>query len=225
MEDKIRVYIVAEFEPLRVGLVGSIAAVPDMEVVGEASSMEGMVLGDGHRGADILLVDVEALNRANMPALEGRLNEWMPGLKVLFLGTQQDAANIQAEDIPAYMSLDAVGFLLKDGPVDRLILAMRMLACGAFVCEMDAIKRILTRLTRWASYSGGEQTGQLSDREMEVLLLVARAKANKEIAQELFLSEGTVRAHVTHIMAKLGVERRTELVRYALARGLSPLEE
>jgi DNA-binding NarL/FixJ family response regulator len=105
---------------------------------------------------------------------------------------------------------------------------VRLVASGTFVCETDLIRHILTRLTQWASYSAddaGRNGQQLSEREKEVLTLVARGQANKEIAQELFLSEGTVKAHVSHIMAKLAVDRRTDLVRYALSTGLIPMIE
>ena len=65
--------------------------------------------------------------------------------------------------------------------------------------------------------------GNLSGREVEVLTLVAQGRSNKEIAEELFVSQGTVKIHVSHIMTKLGLDRRTELVRFALASGLAPL--
>src|SRR5438132_528559 len=83
-------------------------------------------------------------------------------------------------------------------------------------------KSILLRLSQWASYSPYEPAGQLSEREREVLKLVATGCSNRDIAQQLFLSEGTIKAHVSHIMTKVGVERRGELIRYALGNGVSP---
>ncbi len=116
--------------------------------------------------------------------------------------------------------------LLKDGSTDRLIEAIRLIAAGTFVCEMDVIRHILTRLSQWASYNEQQDSmGQLSGREVEVLQHVAQGRSNREIAQDLFLSEGTVKIHVSHIMSKLGLDRRTELVRYALSKGLVPLED
>jgi DNA-binding NarL/FixJ family response regulator len=147
---------------------------------------------------------------------------------VLFLGTPEDARAIRPEDIPTYMKLHTVGFMLKDGPTSRIIDGVRLVASGTFVCETELIRHILTRLTQWASYSTDETNRngrQLSERETEVLTLVARGQSNKEIAQELFLSEGTVKAHVSHIMAKLAVDRRTDLVRYALSTGLIPMSD
>ncbi len=190
----VKVYIVADFEALRIGLVGGLATAHDVEVLGEAPSLEEMADEGSYRQADVLVVDVQAFNKANMDNVQPRLREWLPGLRVLFLGTLQDAAAIQPEDLPGYMSLEVVGFLFKDGPMERLVQAIRLTAAGAFICETHVIKRILTRLSQWASYSP-DPAEHLSEREVEVLTLVARGRANKEIAQELFLSEGTVRNH------------------------------
>ena len=122
------------------------------------------------------------------------------------------------------MRLNTVGFVLKDGPISRLEDAIRLLAAGTFVCETELIRHILTRLSQWATYSDEARNGeQLSIRESEVLTLVTRGSSNKQIAHELFLSEGTVKAHVSHIMNKLSVDRRTDLVRHALTKGLVPM--
>jgi DNA-binding NarL/FixJ family response regulator len=139
---------------------------------------------------------------------------------VLFLGSIEDGLSISPEDVPAYMSMGGVGFVYKTGGVSRLLDATRVIAAGGFVCETDVIRRILTRLINWTSDQWSSVNGELSNREMEVLGLVARGRSNKEIALELFVSEGTVKAHVSHIMSRLGVERRAELVRYALTSGL-----
>ncbi len=206
--------------------MGSLAAFETLEVVGDAASLQEMAADQGFRRADVLLVDVDALNAANMDGgLHNRLREWLPGMKVVFLGGGADADAINPDDIPRYMDLGTVGFLLKDGPSERLAKGIEMVAAGVFACEMDVIRRILTRLMHWASETPGEQADHLSERRTEVLVLVTRGRTNKEIARELFVSEGTVRAHISQIMAKLGLDRRVDLVRYALGRGLAPLEE
>lgn len=221
----VKVCVVAPFEPLRLGLVSTINAEPDMQVVGEARDLAELAALAAFREADVLLIDsvaVEGTGRATY----AQINEWLPVLKVLFLGTSEDARNITPEDIPMYMRLHTLGFLLKDGPTSRLTDAIRLVANGTFVCETELIRHILTRLSRAASYAGDEGNGQnLTDREMEVLTLVTRGRSNKEIAHELFLSEGTVKAHVSHIMSKLSVDRRTDLVRHALTTGLVRLDE
>lgn len=220
------VFIVADFEPLRAGLVRSVEDSPDMDVVGEASSLEEMADSGGYRGADVLVVDVQAVNSTDRDSMYQRLSEWVPDMKVLFLGSAQEASDISFESLPQAMNLHTIGLLLKNGPTERVVQAIRLIASGAFVCETEVIRRMLTRLTQWASYSpDSNNKGDLSEREQEVLALVAEGRSNKEIARTLFLSEGTVKAHISHIMNKLGVDRRTELVRYAFGRGLIPLAE
>jgi DNA-binding NarL/FixJ family response regulator len=105
--------------------------------------------------------------------------------------------------------------------------AIRLVSSGTFVCEIELIRHILTRLSQAAIYSpDDDQNGShLTEREMEVVTLVTRGLSNKEIAQELFLSEGTVKAHVSRVMSKLGVDRRTDLVRHALSSGLVPMDD
>jgi len=221
----IRVYVVAVFEPLHAGLASAISEAADMKLAGAASSLEEMVSDDAYRDADVIVMDVQAINRSQVPLFYQRIGEWMPSMKMLFLGTELDARAISPDDIPTYMGLHTIGFIQMEGSVDRLLQAIRLVASGSFVCESEVIKRILTRLSQWASYSGSDGSDQLSERELEVLALVARGRSNKEIAQDLFLSEGTVKVHVNHIMTKLGLERRTELVRFAITKGVVPLED
>src|SRR5216117_1644666 len=215
MDNIIRVCIVAGFEPLRLGLVKTLGGSPDIEIVGDTTSLGDMIANAALRDADVFVVDVDALGGAAQGTV-AQLNEWLPALKVLFLGNQ--------DDLPGYMRLNTVGFIFRDGPTARVVDAVRLVAQGTFVCEADVIKRILVRLMHWASYTE-TQTETLTEREIEVLTMIAQGASNKEIAQETFLSQGTVKAHVSHIMSKLRVERRTDLVRVALTKGLVPLNE
>jgi DNA-binding NarL/FixJ family response regulator len=220
MGEQLDVYLVADFEPLRRGLANMIEEQPDMKVMAMAGSLEEMASTDQYRVADVIVADVESLNQADMPRLYQRIGEWIPGMKMLFLGSEADANAILPENVPVYMSLKTVGFVLKTGSTSRLSDAVRLVAAGAFVCEIDVIRRILTRLTQWANATPSSRIDELSDRETEVLALVANGRSNREIAQELFLSEGTVKIHVSHIMTKLDIDRRIDLARFAIARGL-----
>ncbi len=220
-----KVCVVVPFEPLRIGLVAELSTAPDIRVIGEFHDLSEILGKPAFREADVLILDSQAVLSDNL-AVYSKIDEWLPTLKVLFLGTTEDSRAIRPEDIPIYMKLHTVGFMLKDGPTTRIIDGVRLVASGTFVCETELIRHILMRLTQWASYSAEETNRSgLSGRETEVLTLVARGQSNKEIARELFLSEGTVKAHVSHIMAKLEVERRTDLVRYALSKGLIPMSD
>ncbi|TMB66549.1 MAG: response regulator transcription factor [Chloroflexi bacterium] len=218
--DSVKVYVFAQCEAFRVGLVASLGRYESIEVVGEAASIEETFIREAAIQADIMLVDVDLLSDSATNLLSGS-EKLLPGLKVLFIGTPRDAEAIRAEDIPAYMSMAAIGFILKNSSMARIAHTLQLVSSGAFVCEADLIKRILTRLVAWASHGPAEQN-HLSGREAEVLALVARGKSTREIAKELFLCEGTVRAHSSHLLTKLGLHRRTELVRYALTNGLVP---
>src|SRR3989454_851393 len=211
----IRVCVIAPFEPLRMGLVAAIGNAEGLKVIAEANSLSEVPGRTLFREADVIVVDSDAMLGPGRMTY-AQMDELLPTLKVLFLGSRDDARNVTPDDLPAYMRLNTVGFVLKDGPVSRLVEAVRLVAAGTFVCETEMIRHILTRLSQWATYTEDSRNGQtLSERETEVLVMVAHGASNKEIAQELFLSEGTVKAHVSHIMNKLSLERRTDLVRYA----------
>ena len=215
MSGQIRVCIVAPFEPLRRGLEDAITVSPEMDVIATHASMAELVASDAYRTAGVIVIDIDALNQANLGDTYARLSEWLPALKVLFMGTPQDGQAITFEAIPMLMGLDTVGFVYKEGLADRVIAAIQMIASGASVAEAKVLKRILTRLSQGAA-DVPDDRNQLSERETEVMMMVSRGRTNKEIAQELILSEGTVKAHISHIMNKLGIDRRTELVRYVL---------
>jgi two-component system, NarL family, response regulator DevR len=223
MDNIIRVSVIAGFEPLRLGLVKTLEGAPDIEIVGETTSLGDLISNATMRDADVFVVDVDALGGAAQVTV-AQLNEWLPALNVLFLGNQEDARVISPDDLPGYMRLNTVGFMFRDGPTTRLIEAVRLVSQGIFLIESEVIKRILVRLMHWSSYTE-TQTETLTEREIEVLTMIAQGASNKEIAQETFLSQGTVKAHVSHIMSKLRVERRTDLVRVALTKGLVPLNE
>jgi DNA-binding NarL/FixJ family response regulator len=219
-ESNTKVFLIVEFEPLRTGLESAIPRDQGLAVCGAASSIQEAGRSAAFLEADIVLVDVDALNRSQTDVLFGALGERFPGLKVLFLGEMQDAMEIPFETLQVLLQLDTFGFVHKSGPAHRVLEAIRIVATRGFVCESDAIKHVLSRLSQWSNQSSTTVFDQLSEREFEVLTRVVQGRSNKEIARDLFVSEGTVKAHVSHIMAKLNVERRTELVRQAVANGL-----
>lgn len=218
----LKVAVVAEFEPLRIGLGSIVKSHPDLEYIGEVAAFAEIVQDRRFRDVDVLLMDMQASYRTPLDVVQ-RTAKSLPRLKVLFIGSDGDATAVTAEGLPVYMSLNAVGFISQDVTAERLVEAVHLVANRVFVCEMDLIKAILTRLITWVDDTDESQEGLLTPRELEVLRLVAEGRSNREIAQQLFLSEGTVKIHVSHIMAKLSMDRRTELVRYAFRRGLASL--
>jgi len=220
-----KVYLVAEMEALRIGLGAVIKAQPDMTVAGAAQSLERMARDDAFRTSDVILVHVPALNQSNVEDVYRQLGEWLPGMRILFFGSERDARGMNPAHLPQHLSLNTVGFLLMDAPAERLVDCVRLVASGCFVCQCD-MSFAREALVALGLGPAREEAGQedLSERELDVLRLVAEGLSNRQVAEQLFLTEGTVKIHVSHIMNKLAVERRTELVRYALSRGLVPLE-
>ncbi len=216
---RVQVYIVAGFGPLRTGLSEAVGQARDMAVVGQADSLHEMARDTAISSADVVLVDADAV-KGTPRQTYARLEERMPALKALFLGTREDGEGLSFETLKSVIALHTTGFVFKEGRSERLLQAIRLVASGAFVCETDVIRRVLERLTRAATNGLPDAGGPLSQRETEVLTLVSQGLSNKEIGRRLFLSEGTIKAHVSHIMNKLGLERRTELVRYAIANGV-----
>ena len=206
---------------MRLGLETMIAGEPSLELMASVRTLPELAQNNRYREADDIVADATALNdRIDQAALFQRIGEWLPGMRVLFIGSDEDARQIRPENLPGYMNLDAVGFIAKVGSSERLIQAIRLVAARAFVCEED----IITRLNKWANDGATPPPGQLSEREVDVLELVAQGRSNREIAEELFVSEGTVKIHVSHIMSKLDLDRRIGLVRYALASGIAALD-
>lgn len=227
MQENLKVLTVISFEPLLVGIRDAISSAPGMEIVASVNTLEEMVTHDAFPQADVIVVDAEVMGGTGAATYQ-RLLEWLPAMRVLFLGSWEDAKAIAPEDLPVYMSLQNVGFIVRDGSTERLLDSIRLVASGTFVCEIDVIRRILTRLTKYAAEPEEEEAhhrNSLSERESEVLALVASGFSNKEVAIELFLSEGTVKSHVSRIMTKLGADRRTDLVRYAISRGIVDADE
>lgn len=224
MQEKLKVLTVVSFEPLFLGIKDAIDGAPDMEIAASVQTLDEMVEHEAFPNCDVIVLDAEVMGGTGAATYQ-QLLEWLPAMKVLFLGSWEDAKAISPDDLPVYMSLQNVGFIVRDGSTNRLLDSIRLVACGTFVCEIDVIRRILTRLTKYATETTDNGSGKLSEREMEVLALVAGGRSNKEVAMELFLSEGTVKAHVSRIMSKLNVDRRTDLVRYALSRGLIEIED
>lgn len=224
---RLRTFIVAEFEAARIGLASIIEGQAEMENAGQARTLDEMAARRAFQHADVLMVDMKALTQANLEELRRRYPDWASSARILFFGSEQDARSLSAADFASCLTFDAVGFLLMDAPGDRIVGALRLVGEGKFVCEceMDVLRSIVSALEAWAVEATHDDASPLSGRELDVLRLVAQGMSNRQIAEQLFLSEGTVKIHISRIMNKLDLERRTELVRYALARGLVPLTQ
>lgn len=198
--------LVAEDQPIvRDGLAALLGYQRDMEVAGCAADGEEAVRLYLELRPDVTLMDLRMPRLGGVEAIEA-VRSVDPEARVLVLTTYDGD-----EDIYRSLQAGARGYLLKDAATDELVNAIRAVARG----ERHIPAAIAERLTDRAM--GGPP---LSEREVEVLRLVAAGMANKEIAAKLFIAEGTVKTHLNSIHDKLGVRGRTEAVMVAIRRGI-----
>jgi DNA-binding NarL/FixJ family response regulator len=206
----IRILIVDDHPVVRDGLRGMLTGEADLEVVGEAADgLEALAMA-GRHSPDIVLMDLR------MPVLDGvaairRLSAEHPHARVIVLTTYDED-----NDIVRAVQAGAAGYLLKDAPRDELYRAVRAAANGETVLAPRVAARLFGRLRAPAAEIP-------SERELEVLALVARGLTNRAIARHLRISEATVKTHLVHTFAKLAVDDRTAAVTAALERGLLEL--
>ncbi|MET8120291.1 response regulator transcription factor [Micromonospora sp. NPDC005189] len=207
MSGPIRLLIVDDHPVVRDGLRGMFTGDPGFEVVGEAADgSEALALVATLR-PDVVLMDLR------MPGMDGvtairRLARSGSAARVLVLTTYDTDADV----LPA-IEAGATGYLLKDTPRDDLVHAVRAAARGESVLAPSVVGRLMGRLRAPVEEA-------LSQRELEVLTLVARGASNREAAARLFISEATVKTHLLHVYAKLGVNDRAAAVATAYDRGL-----
>lgn len=207
----IRLLIVDDHPVVRSGLQGMLASQPDFEVAGEAQDgSEGVALV-GKLRPDVVLMDLRMPEMDGVAAI-GRIKTEHPETQVLVLTTYESDA-----DILRAIEKGASGYLLKDAPREDLYAAIRAVAQGKSPLAPAVAARLMGRLR-------GSADKALSNREIEVLELVARGTSNKQIGKELWISETTVKTHMLHVFEKLGVTDRTAAVTVALKRGIIRLE-
>ena len=207
MSSSIRIVISDDHPVVRAGLRGMLDIEGDLEVVGEASNGREALSLVGRLDPDVVLMDLQ------MPELDGvtatqLIRDRHPETNVLVLTTYDTDA-----DITRAINAGAVGYLLKDAPRQDLFHAIRAAARGESVLTPAIAARLMNRMR-------GPAHESLSEREIDVLTEVADGMTNKEIANQLHISEATVKTHLVHIFDKLGVDDRTAAVTAALEKGI-----
>ncbi|MFI5745437.1 response regulator [Streptomyces sp. NPDC051644] len=212
-EDSARVItlvVVDDHPVVRDGLRGMFDSAPGFRVLGEASNgVEGVGLV-ARLDPDVVLMDLRMPGGGGVAAI-AELTGRGARSKVLVLTTY----DTDSDTLPA-IEAGATGYLLKDAPRDELFTAVRAAADGRTVLSPAVASRLISRV-RTPAAPGNES---LSAREREVLELVAKGTSNREIAAELFISEATVKTHLTHVFAKLGAKDRAAAVAVGYDRGI-----
>ncbi|MET9087402.1 response regulator transcription factor [Streptomyces sp. NPDC004237] len=206
----ISLLIVDDHPVVRDGLRGMFASAPGFTVLGEASSGVEAVTLAASLDPDVILMDLRMPGGGGVDAIR-ELTRRGDRAKVLVLTTY----DTDSDTLPA-IEAGATGYLLKDAPREELFTAVRAAAQGRTVLSPAVASRLVSAV-RTPGAPGNEP---LSAREREVLALVARGTSNREIARELFISEATVKTHLTHLYAKLGVNDRAAAVATAYQRGI-----
>lgn len=208
----IRVFLVDDQAMVRAGFAMVIEAQDDMRVVGEAGDGADAVSRLATIPADVVLMDVRMPRMDGVEATQRLMDKPGPGPKVIVLTTFD-------LDEYAFTALrgGASGFLLKDAPPEDLLAAIRTVHKGDAVIAPSTTRRLLDQVaTALPTPSAGpDPLAELTEREREVLLAVAHGSSNAEIAEQLFLSEGTVKTHVGRILSKLELRDRVQAVVWA----------
>ncbi|MBE2319550.1 response regulator transcription factor [Solirubrobacter sp. CPCC 204708] len=201
--------LIADDHPVvRNGLRGIFTGDPDFEVLGEAADGREAVTLALARKPQVVLMDLRMPGTDGVTAIR-ELAQQSPQTRVLVLTTYGDDS-----DVLAAIDAGATGYLLKDAPREDLLRGVRAAARGESVLSPAVAATLLGRVR------APEPEAPLSPRELEVLRLIARGATNKEAAKQLFISEATVKTHLLHLYAKLGVNDRAAAVATAYDRGL-----
>ncbi len=210
MQQQVRVFVADDHELVRYALRTMLEAEGDIEVVGEADDCAKAVQGCLDTNPDVLVLDLRMPGEGGVEVCRKVHNE-CPETAVLIL-TSFD----EDEELFGVLAAGACGYLLKDTRPERIVHAIRAVADGQAVFDSAVASRIITGRPQ-----GNEDLEEpLSEREMEVLQLMAKGLSNKEIGRSLWIGETTVKTHVSHILRKLGQADRTQAVLEAVKAGL-----
>ena len=217
MTPPIRVVIADDHAIVRKGIRALLSVKPDIEVVGEASDGAETVAQAQALCPDVILMDLV------MPEMDGieatrQIVGQQPGVRILVL------TSFAADDkvFPA-IKAGALGYLLKDSGPDDLVQAIHQVYRGEPALEPSIARKVLLELSQPPKEPLTPEP--LTGRELEVLRLVARGRSNRQIAEQLVITEMTVRTHVSNILSKLHLASRTQAALYALREGLASLED
>ncbi|MBN1319182.1 MAG: response regulator transcription factor [Anaerolineales bacterium] len=217
MPDPIRILLVDDQRLMREGLRILLELEPDLQVIGEAEDgAQALEVYDSQR-PDVVLMDIRMPGMDGVEATRRILDRWEEA-RIIILSTFDDEAIIYDG-----LRAGALGYLLKDVSGEELAGAVRTVAAGGALIEPSVARKVLREFARIAPPSRSLQEGlaePLSEREIEVLHLLAQGLSNREIALRMSLAQGTVKNYVTTILQKLGVRDRTQAALRAVELGL-----
>ncbi|HEU5230827.1 MAG TPA: response regulator transcription factor [Ktedonobacteraceae bacterium] len=216
---KIRLMIVDDHEIVRMGMRAAFELETDITTVGEASSGEEALAKASVLDPQVILMDVQMKGMNGIEACR-EIKSRHPHIAIVMFTSFADE-----EAVFDSIMAGANGYLLKNVSRTELLRALRLVASGESLLDPAATKQVMERMHALANGTTQGPGGELTEREREVLVLVSRGYTNKQIAETLSMSEKTARNHVSHILEKLGLSRRSEAAAFAVEHKLVPRRE
>jgi DNA-binding NarL/FixJ family response regulator len=213
-EDKITIVIADDHAILREGLRGLLEEYEDLVVVGEATTGDETIEKVRQLKPRVLLLDLIMPGKGGVEVLEALAAQELPTRTIVLTGVDDD------DLLTRSIKSGAMGYLLKDAASSQLVDAIRKVADGGCWLPPDLTDKLFRGIARKPHADESAKLSLLTARELEVLKLLGEAKSNAQIAEELFISEHTVKVHVSRILEKLGLSHRAEAVRFAIRCGI-----
>jgi two-component system, NarL family, response regulator NreC len=211
----IKILLVDDHAVVRMGLTMLLNSDPDLRVIGEASEGNEGIKKALELKPDVVVMDLSMPHGKDGLSATSELKKQMPNINILILTMHDDE-----EYLFRAIQAGAAGCILKSAPHDELISAIRSVAKGDAYLHPSATKRLMEEYLGSVKQGSTDTFNLLSDREKEVLTLIAKGFSNKEIAEQLIISVKTVETHKGNLAEKLQMKTRPELVEYAVKKGL-----
>lgn len=214
----IRVFVVDDHAVVRMGLRVFLDAVPDVELVGEAATGRSALQRIDHlarqgRAPHVVLMDL-VMHDLDGVAATAEIRRCRPGVQVVVLTSFGEVHRVHAA-----LTAGAAGYVLKDAQVDEIVHAIREAHRGGVHLDQTVTRTLTHSLTE----AQQQEDVPLTARERDVLVLVAQGRSNREVARTLSIGERTVQTHLSHVLAKLGLESRTQAALWAVRKGLASI--
>jgi len=218
-ERVLRVLIVDDHEVVREGLRSLLNRRPGISVVGEAGNVAAAVSETQRLQPDVVIMDVRLPDGSGVEACR-EIRQESPEVKVIMLTSYADE-----EAVFASILAGAAGYLLKQTRGQALADAIEAVAEGGSLLDPAVTQKVLQRVRNMGSRRSDDAISSLSEQEQKILMLIADGKTNKEIAEEIYLSDKTVKNYVSSILSKLNLRRRAEAAAFIARKGLMRREE